>query len=553
MARGLRRKPQISDVADGVDGAAPATSIPDYMARYFASRRAAASAAPPLAPITGPACFGGPDRGPSPHQEAVRDTLRSMLKNKSEKRRGLLVWHGTGTGKTCTAALALDAFWAARKRRLFYVTTSAALALNPLPKIAKCMTRSGGDPDLVNRGVRALSFDDLAGLELVGDEVLVVDEAHHLLEPRFLRIQTELVSPSKRARSVIVVAMTATPAPFPEATLLLLNMLRPRGARLYELPGDAKSLEALRTRLAKDRLVSHYDASTDREHFAPVTYQEVVASGAKVGLLVDAIRAAPEGHRHMVWAPDGAGPAVAAGLRAAGVSFATLEGDVSHVAREFNRGDPGRGGVMLVADRRLGESVDLRGVRHIHVLDDAIDVDGLQQVIGRAWRFCSHAFLPAQDWSIDVKMYLPRVPGSVDMVVASQAELASRARGALVMMVGLLEEVEARTGIDVRAAEEEADALPPAKARAARARLDRDVRAAAARLKPEALAGETVAVWADLPKLRDEMSALANRLSEGDLRTLASVHRADRVVARAQAGADEKSRVFYDMLRAAST
>lgn len=539
-----RPRPQVPE--SGASG--PELQVPNYLTRYFASRRESRSNAN-LAPITGPLCFGGPDRGPSPHQVEVRDLLRAMLKH-TQKRRGLLVWHGTGTGKTCTAALALDVFWAT-KRRLMYVTTEAALALSPLKKIAKCMAKSGGKTmeDLVARGVRALSFDELAREELRGDEVLVVDEAHHLLEPRFLRMQTELVSPTKNARATILVAMTATPGPYPEATLLLLNMLRPRGARLYELPppDDAKKLMA---RLSGDHVVSHFDASSDTEHFASVTYEEVVASGAKVQLLVEAIRAAPM-DRHMVWAPDGAGPSVADGLRAANVSFTMLSGDVAQVAREFNRGDPSKGGVMLVADRRLGESVDLRGVRHIHVLDDAIDVDGLQQVIGRAWRFCSHAFLPEQDWTIDVKMYLPRVPGRVDLVVSKQAELAARARGALVMMVGLLEEVEARTGIDVRAAEEAAEGLPPAKAKAARARLDREVRAAAA-LLPEARAGETVAVWVDLPKLREEMDDLAKRLSEGDLKTLASVHRADRAVARAQAGADEASRKFYAMLRDAA-
>jgi len=524
-------KPRL-DEEEGA-GAVEEESLPEFLARYFERREPARHG-----PVLGPACFGPSDR-PAAHQEDVR-RMAAALAGKGKKR-GLLVWHSTGTGKTCTAAAALDAFWKT-KRDLVFVTTAAALALKPLEKLQRCATRKWGHAadSFAQRGVAARSFEELAAQPFAAAAtVLVVDEAHHLLEPRFLALARRLLA---APASVAVVALTATPGPFPEATTLLLNMLRPAGAAPYALPATTKEREALRKRLLADGAVAFYDAVEDAEHFPAVRVVDATAGpgpvAAKVAAMVDDVAAAP-GDRHMVWAPDAdVGRAAADGLRAAGVRFVELAGDVAHVAREFNRGtEPG---VLLVADRRLGEAVDLRGIRHVHVLDAALDADGLKQVVGRAYRYCGHAFLPEQDWTLEVKIYLPRVPGHVDATLTRLDDVAAHARELLVLLVGLTDEVRRASGVA------ELDTGAPSKD------TDEAVRTGLAALG--AKEGKSLlTVWAtDLPKLRREVDALAKQLNEADLRTLASVHQADARLADAQHAADDANRAFYDALRGAS-
>ena len=530
----------------------PSEGVPAYLEKYFASRAPAG----PLAPLLGPSCFG--DTSPAAHQTEVRLLLGSMLK---EKRRGLVVWHSTGSGKLCTAASALDAFWAT-KRPLWYVSTEAALKLNPIAKVQRCALAklprfkrlAGPEPKagaaaaaaaFAERGVRAMTYEQLAAEpSLPADVVLVADEAHHLLEPRFLLLQRAL---SRPPRGVVLVALTATPGPYPEATLALLNLARPARSAPYKL-GDA----GLETRLREERVVSYYDASDDARHFAKLRYREPPADDgkpaeAKVPALVDAILAAPS-DAHIVWAP-GHAQAVKDALAAAKVGFDVADRDA---AARFNAEQGAR--VLLIDDAGLGEALDVRGVKHVHVLDEGLDDNGLKQVVGRAWRYCSHARLPAEDWTIDVHVYLARVDGKPALRLRKLQGLAARGMELNALLADLVDAVSASTGVDVAGADEDAAALPPAKAKAARAKLDKAVRAALAKLaKADGDAAKRAAtVWEDLPKLHAEYDKVARELHESDLRTLADVHAFDRAVTKAQAGDADAHVAFYDLLRRAA-
>ena len=531
----------------------PSDQVPEYLAKYFASR----PPSDPLGPLLGPSCFG--DASPAAHQAEVRLLMGSMLK---EKRRGLLVWHSTGSGKLCTAAGAMDAFWKT-KRPLWYVSTAAAIKLNPLAKVQRCAMNmlprfkrlagpepKAGPPALAaafaERGVRAMSYEELATATLPSDVVIVADEAHHLLEPRFLRLQKTLwLAP----RNVVLVALTATPGPFPEATVALLNMVRPAGASPYKLE-DA----GLEDRLRKDRVVSYYDATEDVSHFAKVRTKEPPAddgrpADAKVPALVDALLAAPSA-AHLVWAPDHA-PAVQAALRAAKVEFVIADADT---IAAFNAGRGAR--VLLIADAGLGEALDVRGVQHVHVLDEGLSDDGLKQVVGRAWRYCSHANLPAEDWTIDVHLYLPRVPGKPSLRLRKLEGLAHRGMELNALIADLVEVVAASSDVDIAEGEDLAEhAQTAAKAKASRAKVDKAVKAGLARLaKRDAEAAKRAAtVWADIPKLIEEHAKIAQELHESDMRTLADVHALDKAVTRAQSDADGAHVRFYDLLRRAAS
>ena len=530
-----KAKPVLPPDADAdAEASAADGDLPSFLAKYFERREPVSHG-----PVLGPECFGPSDR-PAAHQEDVRQLVAALAASKRGARRGLLVWHSTGTVKTGTAAIALNAFWGT-KRPLVYVTTAAALALGPMAKLQRYAAQKlGAAPDAyARRGVRAMSYEELRdGFNDLGQAVLVVDEAHNLLNSRFLALQRRLLA---APADLTLVALTATPGPFPEATLVLLNLLRPAGRPLYALPKTDRERAAMGARLRKERLIAYYDAVEDAAHFPTVRVTDSTGgpAGAKVAQMVDDVAAAP-GDRHMVWAPDADVAAAAAeGLTAAGVRFVQLRGDVTAVAREFNQGQAP--GVMLVANRQLGEAVDLRGVRHVHVLDQALDADGLKQVVGRAYRYCSHAFLPEQDWTVDVTLYLPRVPGRVDARITRLEDVASQARGAMVMLVGLADEVARQAGVDVT------DVIDgPTVA------VDKAVRDGLRKLPAEE-AASALKVWADLPKLRREVDRLSKQLAQEDLRVLASVHEAEARLTSDQHASDATNQSFYDVLRGSSS
>ena len=520
------------------------SDVPGYLAKYFDAR----GPAPPPGPLLGPACFK--DDTPPAHQLEVRLLLGSMLK---ERRRGILAWHSTGSGKLLTVANALAAFWQTKKKELWYVTTEAALAINPLIKVQAKAARlpefgrylgDGAGHDALarafaERGVRAMTYAELADHEsLPADLVIIADEAHHLLEPRLIRLQSALMS---APRGVVLVALTATPGPFPEATLMLLNMLRPSGSSLYAL--DDPGLEK---RVHDDHVVSFYDASSDDRHFAKVRIHRPppdvgVPAEAKIPSIVASVLRS-SGDRHLVWAPAYA-HAVSVALKEADVPHTVLTAPDADVVKHFNVGKGPR--VIVVANPSLGEALDLRGVRHVHVLDDTLDRDGLRQVVGRAWRYCSHAALPSEDWTIDAHVYVTRVPGRMSVRIRKLAGVASRGLQLVTLLTRLTDVVRDASGVD----------LEDASSSKADAKVDKAVRVGLAKLAkkdPEA-AANAESVWKELPKLRAELEKVSHELHEADLQTLVNVHIVDDHLHKTQSETEDTHVAFYDMLRRAAT
>ena len=547
--------------------------------------------------MTGQACFARTPASTA-HQTFVQAEVRRLYFDKSGGRRGVLVWHGTGTGKTCTAALVMSAMAGSRKgQAITYVSTASALeAAQPLAKIARCALERGETEVVlaIERGhARAVSFEALADFAVQTESGgrqwselgnLVVDEAHHLLEPRFLQLRRVLLA---APRDLKVVAMTATPGATPAETLELLDMMRPTGSPLFSQEKkdgfSKKELKALSARLHRDRMVVFYDAASDTEHFAEVRVDtawtnkdrlvEAIVSSTKVSSTkVSSTKAssttAGRNERHLVWVPDPAhSRAVAADLTVAGVKFVELTSstnndnprdiprDIPRIVREFNSGASAP--VMLITDRRLGEAVDLRGVRHVHVIDAELDAAGLQQVVGRAWRYCSHALLPAQDWTIDVHVYdtthdlgVSSAHNDINVRLERLDGVASRARDAVLVLSAIQSEIAARLGIDSAVVNEDtvmkfANPANPVLKQTKQTRQMKQMR-------------QVLTMWKDLQTLRAEVDQMGELLVEGDLRTLTSVRDADRVISSRVVNhgvsdvRDQDQEEFYVMLRGAS-
>jgi hypothetical protein len=64
-----------------------------------------------------------------------------------------------------------------------------------------------------------------------------------------------------------------------------------------------------------------------------------------------------------------------------------------------------------LASQEYNESVDFKGIQHVHVLDPLLTVSALHQTVGRAVRRCSHDQLPAAARRVMVTKYVATSPG----------------------------------------------------------------------------------------------------------------------------------------------
>ena len=76
---------------------------------------------------------------PSIPQSVINMLMKKIVMSKSSNR-GLLAWHSTGSGKTCTAAGVMDAFWDT-KRQIVFASSIDAIASNPDFKFHECASR----------------------------------------------------------------------------------------------------------------------------------------------------------------------------------------------------------------------------------------------------------------------------------------------------------------------------------------------------------------------------------------------------------------------------
>jgi hypothetical protein len=65
---------------------------------------------------------------------------------------------------------------------------------------------------------------------------------------------------------------------------------------------------------------------------------------------------------------------------------------------------------IMLASQKFNESIDLKAVKHVHILEPLLTDGGKQQTVGRARRNCSHAQYPSQkDWKVIVHEYFSDV------------------------------------------------------------------------------------------------------------------------------------------------
>lgn len=432
--------------------------------------------------------------------------------------RGLLAWHSTGSGKTCSAAAVMDAYWNSNKEIVFCTSVEAKRA-NPPETFAKCINtflKRKISNEAMTRRVKYMSFAQLAHyLQLyrgsgggtaqerekrasfLNNAVLIIDEVQNLLKPlpnqvnehkALYKFLSASGIPGKTDRLQVFI-FTATPGESPQDVVDLLNLVRDR--RYSEITtGDSLADFKRKTR----GLVQHYNTNNDLSRFPRIIYNKPYTcnmsraqfegyakalkedlgkkitfpnprylalsrkysnalfnrEGAlkdfscKIPQIHDKIRQYPD-EKHWIYSAfyeargygqgvmalkktlqDDMGyeqltPAMAKSMLeskrfTAKRRFCVLtttalgsDNDLLNLKTVYNHdlNVDGRICHVMLASQKFNEGVDLKAVRHVHLMEPLMSDAMIQQAIGRARRNCSHFQLDdMKDWTVRLHEYM---------------------------------------------------------------------------------------------------------------------------------------------------
>jgi hypothetical protein len=174
----------------------------------------------------------------------------------------------------------------------------------------------------------------------------------------------------------------------------------------------------------------------DQKHYIYSQYHEKRGYGGHGARAI--VRALVQDHGYVAYPaqPGNKAPVVALLDSAAGAPA---------IVAAFNApsNDSGAGVHVLVATRRFNEGVDLKAVRHVHVFEPMLEASADEQVVGRAVRFCSHARLDKDEWTVKIHRYASAAPDvtrqaeAVSESVRSAADEAARVQAELALLKGV--------------------------------------------------------------------------------------------------------------------
>ena len=225
---------------------------------------------------------------PTVPQSIINNICKTIHNNNLDKR-GMLIWHSTGSGKTCTAASIMDGFWGTNKK-IIYCSSVEAISSNPPINFYKCATdlfpRFAGktikDVEKSFKNVSFLTFAKLANrIEKnqikLNDCILIIDEVHNLFRPLVTQrkqhqlLEKLLLSGSSKFPDLKVFILTATLGDNKSEIFKLLNIVRDNGTSEF-IESDLKDVEKFKKKIRG--LVSYFDMSNDTSKFPVVVYEE---------------------------------------------------------------------------------------------------------------------------------------------------------------------------------------------------------------------------------------------------------------------------------------
>lgn len=431
----------------------------------------------------------------------------------SAHNKGLLAWHSTGSGKTCSAASVMHACWNT-PRKLVYCTTVEAKRANPPANFVECFRKFFPAKDVPSveamaKRVDFLSFAQMAHRldlwkgskgarrDLYDDAVVLVDEVQNLFKPipgqakEHEALEAFLLDARNERPNLKIIILTATPGSSVSEVYRLLNLVRDRRQAPLRVGDDDDTV-----RRKVRGVVQHYDSNLDTSRFPTVEFEPMyectlspshtreyyaklaellrcatptcrnaktvtlrkysnapfqrapssseATHSCKFHRILQTVDAYPT-HKHWIYSafyenrgygqgttglkkmleargyqeltPRMAAAASSNGLTArprfcmvTRTALANKQ-DLDHLLRVYNAPENRDGALcrVMLASNKYNEGVDLKAVRHIHLAEPLVSRAMVDQAVGRARRFCSHAQLASlKDWTVRVHEYYAR-------------------------------------------------------------------------------------------------------------------------------------------------
>lgn len=250
-------------------------------------------------------------------QTVINMIFKAMAKNPRGSNRGLLVYHGVGSGKLCTATAVMEAFWDVPKKNIVFLSSIEGIASNPPSVFYECATRylprfkqvlqdipedqhmAKIEEMFKERNVRFFTFAQLAHYLLIANplkvkpdqeeahrnflknSILIIDEVHNIFKPlphqRFehTALKKFLSDPNnKYIENMNIAVLTATPGDTPEDVVELINFVRDKRAPLIKVPNmdDPKSVKEFSESISG--LISYFDVASDVSKYPRVLYEK---------------------------------------------------------------------------------------------------------------------------------------------------------------------------------------------------------------------------------------------------------------------------------------
>jgi hypothetical protein len=225
---------------------------------------------------------------PTVPQSIINNVCKTIHNNDLEKR-GMLIWHSTGSGKTCTATSIMDGFWGTKKK-IIYCSSVEAISSNPPINFYKCASDlfprfAGKSLDKVEKefkNVLFLTFAKLANriekkIINLNDCILIIDEVHNLFRPLITQrkhhqyLEKLLLSGSSKFPKLKVFILTATLGDNPSEIFKLLNIVKDSGTSEI-VESDLNNVDKFKEKIRG--LISYFDMSNDTSKFPVVIYEE---------------------------------------------------------------------------------------------------------------------------------------------------------------------------------------------------------------------------------------------------------------------------------------
>ena len=382
---------------------------------------------------------------------------------------GLLVVHGTGCGKTLTAITCSQCYLDKYPDRGVVFVGPASLISNFKKEMKRYGITSSKKYTFYSYDAFMLRYKAGKPISLK-NKFLIVDEAHNVRNPEGEKSMI-LVKAAQDADKRLL--LTATPyVNFMTDFIPLINMIygkRIVGTRKqfygkyanewlgaeandrnietfkYLLQDKVDMVDCKDPQFFPERIDHHVDVPMDNEYYERYTNLLQREEGI-YGLVFANPRKFYNGYRRAVnktgdkyysskikyalpifkngkaiiftnWVDFGIKP-ISEALEDNNITYEVFSGDTpiedrQKMVNDFNNNKFN----VLVLTRAGGEGIDLKGVRSVIVLDPTWNDAGLQQIVGRAIRFNSHAHLPPAERKVDVYfMLLTKPEGETDDV-----------------------------------------------------------------------------------------------------------------------------------------